>query len=201
MSDSFKRRIRRGCLVHLTTFIALVVLAAVDRLRNANEEYSVYSAYLSQEILAHDSLRGAETPLQIVMVDTTEMNGTPSLWARNFASERRGFNSLHVSTRVSFIIRNLYHTRILPNLRVPKQISVVLGDQTQIREFWDSSKFDVRRNGYSTFSGVGFNPTRTQAIFYMENICPGLCGGGWYVLMEKVGGMWQVRDKYYTWVS
>jgi hypothetical protein len=35
--------------------------------------------------------------------------------------------------------------------------------------------------------GVGFNPSRTQAVFYIDHFC-GLCGGGRYVLMEKIYG-------------
>lgn len=49
-------------------------------------------------------------------------------------------------------------------------------------------------------SGVGFNLTRTEAVFYIDHFF-GLCGGGRYVLMEKVNGGWLVRDEHYTRIS
>lgn len=45
--------------------------------------------------------------------------------------------------------------------------------------------------------GVGFNPTRNQAVFYIDHFCA-LCGGGRYGLMEKVDGTWRVRDEHYA---
>jgi hypothetical protein len=54
--------------------------------------------------------------------------------------------------------------------------------------------------GFVALSGVGFNPSRTQAVFYIDHFC-GLCGGGRYVLMEKIDGGWRVRGEHYTWIS
>lgn len=200
MSDKSRRRIRRTVLFLLTIIAAFVCVAAIDRFRNANEEYSVYSAYFSKGILAYDLSQGAEMPVQTVVVDATQMNGIFRLWARNVATNELGFGSLHVSTRASFIVRNLYHSRILPKFTVPRRASVVVAALTELQPLVDSSEL-ARDSGYFTLSGVGFNPSRTQAIFYIEHTCGGLCGGGWYVLMEKVGDAWQVRDEYYTWMS
>lgn len=57
-----------------------------------------------------------------------------------------------------------------------------------------------RNLGLITLSGVGFNVRRTQAVFYIDHFC-GLCGGGRYVLIEKIDGAWRVRDEHYTWIS
>jgi hypothetical protein len=54
--------------------------------------------------------------------------------------------------------------------------------------------------GYVALSGVGFSENRTEAVFYIDHFC-GLCGGGRYVWMEKVGGSWKVRAEHYTWIS
>jgi hypothetical protein len=200
MSDKPRRWIRRSALFLLTTIAALVCLAAIDRLRNENEEYSVYSAYFSKEILAYDLNQGAEMPVQTVIVDTTQMDGIPRLWARNVATNELGFGSLHVSTRISFIFRNLYHTRVFPKFTVPNRASVVTVAETELRSSVDSSEL-ARDSGYFILSGIGFNPSRTQAIFHIKHMCGGLCGGEWYVLMEKVNGTWQVRGEHYTWMS
>jgi hypothetical protein len=39
------------------------------------------------------------------------------------------------------------------------------------------------------------NPSKTQAVFYINHFC-GLCGGGRYVFMEKIGGAWRVRPSF-----
>jgi hypothetical protein len=54
--------------------------------------------------------------------------------------------------------------------------------------------------GFITLSGIGFDVSGTQAVFYIDHFC-GLCGGGRYVLMEKVNGAWHVREEQYTWIS
>lgn len=200
MSDNSRRRIRRTLLIVLTMIAVLVSLAVVDRLRNKDEEYAVYSAYLLNELRAANLSWAKEMPIQIVVVDTTQMNEIPEPWAHNVASNQLGFDSLHVSTRASFIVRNFYHTRIFPKFTLPKQAWVRPTAETELLPLWNSSE-SLRRLGYLTLSGVGFNPSRTQALFYVEHMCGGLCGGGWYVLMERVGGGWEVRDKHYTWIS
>ena len=45
--------------------------------------------------------------------------------------------------------------------------------------------------GYITFSAVGFNPDKTQAIVYSGSQCGNLCGRWSFHLLEKVGGKWK----------
>jgi hypothetical protein len=203
IGDQSRRRIRSALLVSLTTVSVLVILAVIDRLRNEDEEYAVYSAYLSQGLLndAHDW--SVDTPIQVVVADKSEVNTIFRLWALHLANNQSGFSSLHVSTRSSFVIRNLYHTQIRPEFSLPKRATVALAPEAEIAQSSHLSSFYEKfphSLGYITLSGVGFNPSRTQAIFYIEHMC-GLCGGGRYVLMEKVAGTWVVRDEHYTWIS
>lgn len=135
---------RRSTLALLTIVIVLVVLAGVDRLRNAVEEYSVYSAYLSKEFLTDDHDWGADVPIQVVVADTTEVSGIFRLWALHVAKNQLGFDSLSVSTRASFIVRNLYHTRILPKFAVPKRATIALASPAKIRRLSDTSEFHVK---------------------------------------------------------
>jgi hypothetical protein len=55
--------------------------------------------------------------------------------------------------------------------------------------------------GLVSLSRVGFNPERTQALVYAQYRCGGDCGHGEYVLLEKAGGRWQVREDATTFVS
>jgi len=181
-----------------------IILSWVERKRNAEEEYAVYSAYLSEGLLndAHDWSVGG--PVQVVVEDTTKVGRNLRWWALYVLDGRVGFDQLHASTRVSFLVRNLLHTRILPKFVLPSRATAVLASQSDIEtRLQGSAEFQKKfpqNMGFITLSGVGFNASRTQAEFYIDHFC-GLCGGGRYVLMEKVNGSWQVRDEHYTWIS
>jgi hypothetical protein len=56
-------------------------------------------------------------------------------------------------------------------------------------------------SGLISFSNVGFDRDVTQALVSTARGCGGLCGAGYYVLLEKEGGVWKVRSKTMTWVS
>ncbi len=201
-------RIRRAALAFLTTVAVLAVVSVitswVERKLNADEEYAVYSAYLSEGLLndAHDwSVSG---PIQVVIEDTTEAGGNLRWSALYVLDGRVGFDQLHASTRASFLVRNLVHTRIQPKFVLPSRATVVLASKSDIEpRLQGSPEFQKKfphNMGFIILSGVGFNVFRTQAVFYIDHFC-GLCGGGRYVLMEKANGSWQVRDEHYTWIS
>jgi|GEM_PF-6989050 len=51
------------------------------------------------------------------------------------------------------------------------------------------------------FSPIVYNKNYTKACFYFEDRCYGLCGHGELVLVEKVNGIWIIKDKIRTWIS
>jgi hypothetical protein len=55
--------------------------------------------------------------------------------------------------------------------------------------------------GYFAVSQPGLNFSKTEAILYIDHYCGGLCGGGGYILMRKVNGVWRLVDQQSTWVS
>ncbi len=58
--------------------------------------------------------------------------------------------------------------------------------------------------GYFAVSQPGLNFSNTEAILYIDHGCVrtgDLCGGGGYILMRKVNGVWSVVDQFSTWVS
>jgi hypothetical protein len=109
------------------------------------------------------------------------------------------FDELDTLTWASYLVRNLFHTRIQAKFTLPRRATVrVTSDSDSLSpEF--QRKFP-HNMGLVALSGVGFNPSQSQAVFYIDHFC-GLCGGGRYVLMEKVSGVWHVRGEHYTWIS
>jgi len=204
ISNKSRRRTRRTILFLLASVAVLAAAGWAERERNADEEYAVYSAYLSEGLLndAHDWSVGG--PVQVVVKDRTIAGGNLRLRALYVMDGRVQFDQLRTSTRASYLVRNLFQTRILPKFVLPRRATVALATQSDIQsDSYGSIEFQKRfphNLGFITLTGVGFNPTRTQALFYIDHSC-GLCGGGRYVLMEKVNGSWRVLDEHYTWVS
>jgi hypothetical protein len=183
----------------MATAAVLAASGWAERERNADEEYLVYSAYLSDGLLndAHDWSVGG--PVLVVVKDTTTAGENLRFQALYALDGRINFDGLRASTRASYLVRNLFHTRIRQKFVLPSRATVARASQSDYGSPEFQKKFP-RNLGLIVLSGVGFNPSRTQAVFYIDHFC-GLCGGGTYVLMEKADGAWRVRDEHYTWIS
>jgi hypothetical protein len=55
--------------------------------------------------------------------------------------------------------------------------------------------------GITTLSRVGFNTTLDQALVYIGTMSHYLAGAGYYVLLNKVNGVWLVDQQVMTWIS
>jgi hypothetical protein len=191
--------IRRALLFLMIVIAALATAGWAERERNADEEYAVYSAYLSEGLLndAHDWSAGG--PVLVVVRDRTRAAENLRLRTLYLLRGREHFDQLHTSTRVSYFVRNLFSTRILPKFVLPSRATVAFTSESDYGSQDFQEKFP-HNLGLIALSGAGFNASHTQAVFYIDHFC-GLCGGGRYALMEKVNGSWRVRDEHYTWIS
>jgi len=194
---------RRILQCAIPILIALAVLLVsfgwLERVRNEQEEYKVYSAYLSEGLLndAHDWSVGG--PVQVVIADRTISGGNLRFRLLSLFDRRVEFGGLQTSTRVSYFARNLFRTRIEPKFSLPTRATACVTPESAYGSLAFQEKFP-RNMGLVTLSGVGFSLSRTQAVLYINHFC-GLCGGGRFVLMEKVNGAWRVKDEHYTWIS
>lgn len=57
------------------------------------------------------------------------------------------------------------------------------------------------KNTKREFSNVIFSKNGNYAIFYEEEKCKGLCGGGNLILMELINGEWNFKSVVYSWVG
>jgi len=75
LSDKVQHRICGTALLLLAVVAVLASVGWAERVRNADEEYVVYSAYLSEGLLndPHDWSTGG--PVQVVVKDTTRAGG------------------------------------------------------------------------------------------------------------------------------
>lgn len=114
------------------------------------------------------------------------------------------------TTRASFFLNSVFSTDITTDLRLPGEVQAVFVDPRDAvfvnpRDL-GSKTTDFRARfpdnlGYFVISHMGLNLNKTEALLYVDHFCSGLCGGGSYVLMRKVNGVWRVIDQHSTWVS
>jgi len=105
-------------------------------------------------------------------------------------------------TRTSFVVSNAVASDIRAELHLPRGVDLVVVSRRELEQS-QSSDFQQRfpnNLGYIAVSQPGFNFNKTEAILYVDHFC-GLCGGGGYILMRKVSGVWHVLDQHSTWVS
>lgn len=194
------RQIFRGAAFVLIVFaVFLVSFGWLERVQNEQAEYDVYSAYLSKGLLndAHDWSSGG--PVQLVIGDRTIAGGNLRFRLFSLFDGRVAYGRLQTSTRVSYLARNLFRTRIESKFSLPDRATACITPEDEYSSPAFQEKFP-RNMGLVTLSGVGFNLSRTQAVFYVNHFC-GLCGGGRYVLVEKINGAWRVKGERYTWIS
>ena len=197
--DRFRRIFRETTVALILAAVVLVAFAWVDRERNKEEEYRVYSAYLSEGLLndAHDWSTGG--PVQVVIGERTISGGNLRFRLFSLFDRRVHFDELQTSTWASYLARNLFRTRIQTKFALPTRATVCITTDSEYGSQEFQRKFPGNM-GLVALSGVGFNASRSQAVFYIDHFC-GLCGGGRYVLMQKVSGVWRVQNEHYTWIS
>jgi hypothetical protein len=183
----------------VTAVAVLAVAEFAERVRCADEEYAVYSAYLSDGLSndAHDWSAGG--PVRVVVKNTTSVGEHFRIEAFYVFDSRVSFDQLDRSTRASYLVRNVFPTQVLAKILLPRFATLAFTSKSNYFSAEFQKEFPDNQ-GLTVLSGVGFNRTRTQAVFYIDHFC-GFCGGGRYVLMAKIDGAWHVKDEHWTWIS
>jgi hypothetical protein len=178
------------------------MLTALEQRRTRAEMGAVLSAYLSDEVLhnAHDW--GSRRAVQMVVQREAQNPGNWKWRWFMLVDERGLFLGSSRTSRFSFFLTNLFVTDVHTELHLPGGVTPVFVSRKEL-ERTEPSDFLTRfpnNFGYIAVSHIGFNLSKSEAIFYIDHFC-GLCGGGGYVVMRKMNGQWHVADQHSTWVS
>jgi len=192
----------RAATVLVVVVASIFALFIVEQRRTQSEMGAVLSAYLADEVLnnAHDW--GSGRGILIVLQREAQR---PEAWRRRWGllfDQRLRFPQSSLTTRTSFVLSNVLATDIHAELRLPGRVDSVVVSR---RDLEQSQSVDFQKRfpnnlGYIATSQPGFNFLKTEAIFYIDHFC-GLCGGGGYILMRKVNGVWRVVGQHGTWAS
>jgi hypothetical protein len=201
-------------IVFLLLFVGLFL--GIERWRTQAETGAVLSAFFSQKVLNDMQNVDAGPPITIVVMRNPDCGicthpaiglESQSGFAQSLKSRARSvsdawFAQSSRTTRASFFLSGVFSTDINTDLRLPKGARAVFANPSELGT--KQGDFDARfpnNFGFFVVSHVGLNLTKTEALLYVDHFCRGLCGGGGYVQMRKVNGMWRVVDLHETWVS
>jgi hypothetical protein len=164
---------------------------------SADEEYSIYSAYLRSK-----ELRG-DTKLLVIR------EGTSGLAIESFHQlVKKRFQEVEQATLDDYLENNKTPGKLLSKFDLP--IKYIIASDADIAPLFPKKEPDIvwkkfyakypNSTGILFFSKVGFNSKKTQAFIYAGRQCGGLCGLGKYILLEKKGSTWSIENEMELWV-
>jgi hypothetical protein len=199
------RRIAFRAAVAIGLVLALAVLLLVaEHWRTQAEIGAVLSGLLSEELSQDLANVASEHEVQIVLQRETETPWGKRTWRhRPVVDPLSWFGQSSRISRASFLLSNVLSTNVETPLRLPGAAQSFFVSREELRHM-KPGDFQARfpnNLGYFVVSNVGLDLNKREAILYIDHFCSGLCGGGGYVLMRKVDGVWHIVDQHETWVS
>jgi hypothetical protein len=195
----FTRLVVRTIEILAVLLLGIVALLIFEQRRTQAELGRVLSAYLSDEVLHNDHDWGSGRGIQIILQREAQR---PGMWRVRWGllfDRRLRFPAASFITRTSFVVSNAVSSHIQADLHLPEGVDSVVVSRSELERSDFQQRFP-RNAGYIAVSQAGFNFSKTEAILYIDHFC-GLCGGGGYVLMQKLNGVWRVVEQHSTWVS
>jgi hypothetical protein len=217
MSQTRFKRIALYATVGISLLLVLIgMLFAVEQRRTQAETDAVLSALFSEDVLHDMDNWGAGRTVEIVIQRNPNCRlceGGGSEFDKQFwfgrslksrvslLSGARFAQSFRI-TRASFFLNSVFSRDISTDLRLPSGARAVFVNPSDLgTRVGDFEAGFPNSDGFFVVSHVGLNLNKTEALLYVDHFCGGLCGGGGYVLMRKVNGVWHVVDHHYTWMS
>jgi hypothetical protein len=203
-------------LLVVTTVCRRIPATTTSELNAA--EYDVFSAYITGKIAGRKAMEPVEAAgnVKIVVLNVTQSdeygrnirldaNGQPTPWAEAAKSLLKKVPLLEPATTDAFRKANAQQASLRRSF--DHGIDYELVDSAQLDSIFKSGDWPAYykqfpgSQGILALSRVGFSADGTQSLFYVTNRCGGLCGAGFYVVMEKRDGGWAIVKEIETWVS
>jgi len=119
----------------------------------------------------------------------------------------QNMHSVDSGTVVSFRSRNDAAYPISPDMNIggPYTLLSQAGRQKIFGENQSGWEIFYERYpqapGITTLSSVGFNNSLDQALVYIGTQSNWLAGSGYYILLKKLDGAWNIDQRVMTWIS
>jgi hypothetical protein len=211
----------KSIVLYATAGICLLLvlvglLFAVEQRRTQAETGAVLSAFFSQVVL-HDMdkwdagrtitivvMRNPDCPICAeppIGLESQSWFAQP-LKSRGSSVLESWFAQSSKITRASFFLNSVFSRNLGTDLQLPSGARAVFVNPSDLgTKVGDFEPRFPNNMGYFVVSHAGLNLNKTEALLYVDHFCGRLCGGGSYVFMRKVNGVWHVVERHYTWVS
>jgi hypothetical protein len=180
-----------------------------------DEEYAIYSAAIIGMYL-HDGGKAGDPkgrglidePVELVVIsrDTFSLK-TPNETLEQRLAVWREARILDGSTIESF--KNNAREPVKLRRRFALPVAYVLVTNRELTEAFSHDQPETewepfykaypKSRGYLWLSRPGLNSNRDQALLYIAGRCGVLCGSGYYVMLTKINGAWEIGRKDFIW--
>ena len=169
------------------------------------EEYAVYSALIQSMYVDAGTSFGGGRPELIVIQDQTQLGPVTTL-SETLEGISHAWPDLPDETLTDFETKNKSPQALKPLFSLDVEYAF-FSDKEMDEIFLNSSGWDTfyekypHSQGILTLSRVGLDRSLDTAVVCVGNQMHWVAGQGYYVLLEKVTGRWEVRGKQMTWIS
>jgi hypothetical protein len=157
------------------------------------EEQAVYSSFFGGN------------PGTIVILQDTSTNISSDDPQQSIDYIKSGLPSASKDTLNNYLERNRQSSQLSPDMQIGVDYILLSKDELSTimnqPNGWDTFYKKYSHGGYTQFSRVGFNKTLDQAVVYVGDMAGPLMGSGFYYLMEKKNGLWDIKEQVMAWIS
>jgi len=171
-----------------------------------NEEYVVYSTLLSG---IDETKDGKPVKLSVLNDQTEDASLERCPWDSVIKSPNGTIPSDVESIIKDYKAKNKEPHKLSRALDL--KINYLLVGRREFNSYFEGGRVDEGwqafygkysdSSGYITFSRVGFNQSKTQALIYLDLHCGELCGVGGHIFLSKEKGEWKVIGGKLCWMS
>ena len=175
---------------------------ATSDLDREKAEYEVYSALIEGKF-------SMEALQQVVIKDQTDIFSTLGESQDTQDRLRKELPGLKKETLEDFVTRSAENIPLkAESFDLSKPVKLL--SESEVNSFFNSTDTNGWDSFYTqypdsqgllTLSRVGFDKNQEQALVYYGNMSHWLAGAGFYVLLVKTNGEWQIKKETMAWIS
>ena len=184
-------------------------ISANDFSKRASDlDYIVYSAFLNEQMEAEQktsAIRDVTFALDVARFTAENPFADASVKIKRLSKQTYGdFISKAKSSQSftrGFSLRSNYALLKSQELDAIFSKACPPGDTLRSCNWVEFKTRFPESGGYWSFSAIGYNKAKNQALLEAAWACGSLCGKAWLVLMEAGSDGWKIRSKQLLWIS